>query len=249
MNESQNPLVMFAQVTVSWIGSAAAFLMSHISIVIGVVVGILTIAHTIYGILVARAELKLRRKQLEKLENGSTPPPGSLVSTIIAVAILSLLFVGCSTSRSSRTRSAENVSAAHASTIEKSLEAQQLPNVTVSGSSNVVTVAPVPVKATIDVSDSASTRGEASGDTRATFRASFSTWLAVAAAAVALAALLLAWVFWSKLSASGSAADRAVAGAISTVETLAAHVSQTEAAHALSTVRASLEKARGKLKP
>lgn len=171
---------------------------------------------------------------------------GGLLLLFIIVAIYSL--TGCSTSKASRAQTAEAVSAAHSATINKSVEGTQIPNVTVSGSSNTVTIAPTPLHATTDISDTANTKGDASGDYRSTFHASFSTWLAIGFAAAMIGALLLAWVIWSKGSAAGAAADQGFAGAINTVATLATHSTEPAVMAALNTVRADLEKARGKIK-
>lgn len=246
MNNS-NPLSMIAAVSVSWLATASTWFASHISTILTVACGFASLVATFYAIHVSRLESKLRKRQLEEMDRASIARAGKMIPMLAAFVIVAALISGCSTSRRATATTAENVAAAHASTIEKSLEADRIPNVTVSGSSNVVTVAPVPTKATVSIDDAANTKGEASGSTRSYFRASVSTWVAVAAAALAISLLLLAWILWSKLSSSGQAADHAFAAGIGTVETLASHVTGDEAAQALATVRAALEKARGKV--
>ena len=164
---------------------------------------------------------------------------------LLALLLLLILLSACSTSRQSRVQTAEAIANTHATTIDKSLQGATIPNVTVSGSSNVVTVAPLPVKQSLTVADNVNTSGTATGDFASSFKFTFSTWIALGFAAIAVAALLFAWVFWSKASATGATADKAFSGAIDTVHTLSSGVITPEVAQALATIRADLEKRRG----
>lgn len=170
-----------------------------------------------------------------------------LFRVLLVIVGFCLLLGGCSTEKSARAISSENIAASHESSIKRALEGSQLPNVTVSGSSNTVTVGASPVNSTIDVQDTSNAQGAAAGDTQSHFRASISGWIAFAAAAVAIATLLVAWVLWSKLSASGAAADMGFASAIDTIHALCASNVEPQAAIALASIKAELEKQRGKL--
>lgn len=167
---------------------------------------------------------------------------------LFALLLLLILLTACSTSRQSRVQTAENINAAHAATIDKTLQGQTIPNVTVSGSSNVVTVAPLPIKQTLAVSDNVNTTGTASGDFASSFKLSTSVWVCMAFACIGAAALCVAWVFFSKGSAAGAAADKGFAVAIDTAQALAAHSTTPETLQVLATLRGDLEKQRGKLR-
>lgn len=163
----------------------------------------------------------------------------------ISPIILALaLAAGCSTQRDARTASAERISASHATTIDKSLSQGLIPTITQSGSSNTLMVVPPNFNAATKVGDDVSTEGDASSSMRTMFRASVSTWVF---GCLAFAALILAWVFFSKFSAAGAAADRGFGAVIGQVEMLASHVNTEEAAHAIASVKAALEKQRGKV--
>jgi uncharacterized protein YcfL len=166
---------------------------------------------------------------------------------VLLVLVALLLGSGCATSRDARTASAERISATHASTIDKSLEAEQIPIVTQSGNSNSITIVPAEVLRTIRVNDAVDTEGAASNSARSSFKMSFSTWLAIGFATLAGAALLVAWVVFSKFSALGQATDRGFGVIGDQISTLAATVTTDEAANALAQLRASVEKQRGKL--
>lgn len=169
-----------------------------------------------------------------------------IVFVFAAIVLFAFLLMGCSTSKTARATTAENVSAAHAVTINKSVESHQIPNVTVSGASNTVQIAPMPLRIKTEIDDVADTKGDASGDYRSTFRASISTFVAIGLVLIALAAAAIAWTFFSRLTAIGAAADRGFGSAIDTVSTLASSSTDSATINALSVVRASLEKERGK---
>lgn len=157
---------------------------------------------------------------------------------------LAILLAGCSTQRDARTASAERISASHAATIDKSLSQGLVPNITQSGSSNTLMVVPPNFNTTTKISDDVNTEGDASSSMRTMFRASASTWVF---GCLAFAALIIAWIFFSKFTAAGAAADRGFGAVIGQVETLAAHVNSEEAAHAIASIKAALEKQRGKV--
>lgn len=171
--------------------------------------------------------------------------------TIAAVCfLLGFLFClsGCSMSRQARTVTAENISTTQNRTIERALESAVIPNVTVSGSSNTVTIAPPYSKGTLSVVDVSAVDGSASGDVKTASKFSASVWIAIAASAFAVGLLLLAWILFSKLTAVGATSDRAFAAGIDTVGTLAAQATSPETISALTSIRADLEKRRGQAK-
>jgi hypothetical protein len=168
----------------------------------------------------------------------------SFLATLLVIA----LFAGCGLSRKTAASSAQTVAASHASTIDKSLEGQTVPNVTVSGSSNVVTVAPVPLRSTTTVTDRANTEGAATDESRSLFRANVSSWFALGFALFGLAAALVAYWFWSQGTATGRAADAGIGTAIDTVASWQSRVVTEESALALADIKSSLEKQRGKIR-
>ncbi len=154
---------------------------------------------------------------------------------------------GCAFEKSSRAITAENIANAHATTIDRTIEGERIPNVTVSGSSNTVTIGTPATMSRLTVNDSADTKGTATGDFTSKTKANVSMWIAIALACLCLGLLLIAYVFFSRATATGMAADKGIAASIDTVATLAAHSTSTEVISALTSVRADLEKRRGSL--
>jgi hypothetical protein len=176
----------------------------------------------------------------------------------VAGAAFCVWMAGCTTSKDARTASAERISASHDASINNALEQQVIPNITVSGSSNSVVVAPQPLKRTTDINDAVDTEGAANNMSRSSFRFSMSTWLAFGFALFGLAFALVGWVVFSRGSAAGKAADATAAEAInaahtgfasvmSTVETLLAHSKDDATTAQLLTIKSAVEKERGKL--
>jgi hypothetical protein len=94
------PISILAWITGSWLGSAFTFLMSHANAIISGLTGIATLVLSIYGIFVARATLKLRKKEIEQgrsIAGDDTPLP-----VLAGLLIISILLTGCTFS--SRTK-------------------------------------------------------------------------------------------------------------------------------------------------
>lgn len=170
-----------------------------------------------------------------------------LLRETFSVVLLSSLLLGCAASRTARVITAENIAANHSAVIGRSLDSPVIPSVTVSGSSNTVTISPQRALSTLSVNDDSRVNGEASGDYASATKLSFSSWLAVGFAAGCLALLLFAWVLFAKLSAAGQAADRGFSVAIDTVGALASHATTPDTIAALATVKGDLEKRRGQV--
>lgn len=167
---------------------------------------------------------------------------------ILAVSVSCLALAGCSMSRQSKAVSAEQVAASHETSVRRAHDGETLPNVTVSGSSNVVTVSGSRAVSEFEVNDAANTKGAASGESRSTFRGSLSTWLAVAFAALALTALLVGFVVWRNGSAAGRAADAGLAEMIRAVRSKMATATSTTEIAAYAAQVADLESTRGRMK-
>lgn len=153
--------------------------------------------------------------------------------------LVPLLFMagGCALRSEARAKSAETITADHESTIKRSLHGEMIPSVSVSGTNNTVRVGSFPVDSTLEVDDKSTTKGAASNASTRSFSWSFSVWIAIAATILAASFGLLAYVFWSKSTATGAASDRAMATIIDAHD------------HGVTgdKMKALLEKTRGKL--
>ena len=155
---------------------------------------------------------------------------------LAALALLAWALAGCTAARTNQSRSAESVAASHDATIRRAVTGPVTPNITVSGSSNVVTVTPAQSHTDAAVTDQAETRGEASGENRSTFRFGIPLAVALGGVCFGVAALLVAYVVWSRGSAAGRAADAGFSAAIDHVQSGGGNV------------LALLEKHRGKIR-
>lgn len=168
------------------------------------------------------------------------------VSAFLLVLLVVLwASTGCRVLRFSQATTAEAVAATHALTVQRALEGETAPHVTISGASNVVHVAPVPLKSETIITDAANTRGTASGTTKTSFRLGISTMVT---GAIALALLLVAYILWAKLTAAGKASDSAFAGLARSIRIRCESSTDANEIARLSPLLAEVESARGRLK-